>query len=282
VSNLNTSSSFYLDPTSDVAQSGIPTLASQPVATWFGNWNTDIKNDANALVTKAQSQGAMPVMVAYNIPERDCGSFSAGGANNPAGYESWIQQFAQGIGSAPATVILEPDALAQITCLSSKDQSTRLELLADAVRTLKANANTKVYIDAGHANWIDPTVMAGRLAAADINAADGFSLNVSNFDETSNETMYGTQVSTTLSNFIGQNKHFVIDTGRNGNGSDGTWCNPSGRAIGLAPTTNTGNSLIDAYLWIKTPGESDGTCNGGPTAGTWWPYYALSLIQNTH
>lgn len=38
--------------------------------------------------------------------------------------------------------------------------------------------------------------------------------------------------------------------------------------------------LIAAYLWIKRPGESDGTCKGGPKAGTWWPEYALGLARS--
>jgi endoglucanase len=44
-------------------------------------------------------------------------------------------------------------------------------------------------------------------------------------------------------------------------------------------TPSTGDPLADAFLWIKAPGESDGTCNGGPSAGTWWPDYALGLAQ---
>jgi cellulase/cellobiase CelA1 len=34
-----------------------------------------------------------------------------------------------------------------------------------------------------------------------------------------------------------------------------------------------------SYFWIKRPGESDGTCNGGPPAGQWWADYALGLAQ---
>jgi len=101
--------------------------------------------------------------------------------------------------------------------------------------------------------------------------------------------------------------HFVIDTSRNGQGpwdwaaagyaSAGAaqdWCNPPGRGLGIAPTTNTGNALVDAYLWVKVPGESDGSCNrsvsgsttdpewGGivdPAAGAWFPQQALQLAQ---
>ncbi|SCF71261.1 endoglucanase, partial [Streptomyces sp. MnatMP-M27] len=73
---------------------------------------------------------------------------------------------------------------------------------------------------------------------------------------------------------------------RNGNGpapgknDPQAWCNPKGRALGETPTVATGDKAIDAYLWIKRPGESDGTCKGGPTAGRWWPRYALDLARN--
>ncbi|MYR13850.1 endoglucanase, partial [Streptomyces sp. SID724] len=45
------------------------------------------------------------------------------------------------------------------------------------------------------------------------------------------------------------------------------------------PTTDTGDDRLDAYLWIKRPGDSDGTCRGGPPAGDWWPEYALGLAR---
>ena len=252
-------------------------LAAQPTAAWFGNWNSDIKNDVHSLVSAAQSSGTMPVLVAYDIPQRDCGGFSSGGTDNPGAYQSWIQSFVAGIGNAPAIVILEPDALAEIGCLSASDQQTRLQLLSSAVVALKSNPQTKVYIDAGHSNWVGASDMAKELSAANISQADGFSLNVSNFMPTGDEVAYGQAVSSLVAN-----KHFVIDTSRNGNGSNGQWCNPSGRAVGEKPTLSTGKSLVDAYHGLKTPGESDGSCNGGPSAGVWWPQYAFSLVQNSH
>lgn len=283
-------SQFYVDPYSSAARQAqiwrvsyptgaayMDTLAAQPTAAWFGDWNSNVASDVRARVSAATNAGATAVLVAYNIPQRDCGGFSAGGTNNPQGYTNWINAFASGIGSAKAVVVLEPDSLAQISCLSSADQNTRLQLLSQAVNTLKNNPNTTVYLDAGHAGWVDAQTMAGRLKAANVSRADGFALNVSNFDTTSSEVQYGQQVSAQVGS-----KHFVIDTSRNGNGSNGEWCNPWGRAIGIKPTTQTGNALVDAYLWIKTPGESDGYCNGGPSAGTWWPDYAVSLVQNAH
>lgn len=55
---------------------------------------------------------------------------------------------------------------------------------------------------------------------------------------------------------------FIIDTGRNGVGdmrqSCSNWCNVRGAGVGLIPTTDTASPMVDAYLWLKTPGESDG------------------------
>lgn len=277
------SGNFYVNPNSPAATQArawrqsrsedaqkMDTLANAPSAQWFGGWSGNVQSAVERVVSEARTQGQLPVLVAYNIPQRDCGGFSAGGTDD---YQSWIGAFSRGIGSSHALVILEPDALAGITCLSLDDQERRLALLAGAVAILKANPNTKVYVDAGHSQWIEPAAMASRLEKANIARADGFALNVSNFQPTPEEAAYGSALSERLGGV-----HFVIDTSRNGNGSNGEWCNPSGRRIGERPTTATGNPRIDAYLWIKTPGESDGSCNGGPSAGVWWSEYAARLV----
>jgi len=285
-SNPLAGDTFYVNPNSEAAgqaaawtysyPSGaalMRTLAAEPTATWFGNWNVDVESAVHTTVAAA-AHASVPVLVAYNIPERDCNGFSAGGTNSSASYQSWINAFAAGIGSDKAVVILEPDALAEIGCLSLSEQTERLSLLSYAVATLKKNPGTTVYIDAGHAGWTDPSTMASLLTKANVASADGFSLNVSSYGPTNEEESYGA----TISGEIG-NKHFVIDTSRNGGASDnGQWCNQPGSAIGVDPTTMTGNALVDAFLWVKIPGESDGYCNGGPAAGTWWPTGALQLL----
>lgn len=277
-------SSFYVDSNSSAASQAsqwrtsrpndaakMDILAAQPTAKWFGNWSGDIQSAVSQYVSAASSAGKVPVLVAYNLPQRDCGGYSAGGTND---YTNWIGGFARGIGSNKAVVILEPDSLSMLNCLSASDQKSRLSLLSGAVSVLKSNPNTAVYLDAGHGNWIDAAVMAGRLGRANVQKADGFALNVSNFMPVDEETSYGSQISAQLGG-----KHFLIDTSRDGNGSNGEWCNPWGRVVGKAPSMNTSSSLVDAYLWIKIPGESDGNCNGGPSAGAWWPDYALSLVK---
>jgi endoglucanase len=252
-------------------------IAANSQASWFGNWNSDVAAAVRTVVDASVSRGAVPVLVAYNIPQRDCGGLSGGNSSMVASsYRSWISNFASGIGSRRSVVILEPDALPQMNCLTSADQEVRYELLRYAVQTLTALGATSVYIDAGHSRWISASEMASRLTRADVGRAAGFSLNVSNFQTTSDNVSYGASVSSLVGG-----KHYVIDTGRNGLGptADNQWCNPSGRALGNRPTTSTGIARVDAYLWIKVPGESDGACNGAPSAGTWMPEYALGLAQ---
>lgn len=251
-------------------------IAAQPIAQWIGGWTGDVRSHVRNIVGRAASDGSVPVFVVYNIPHRDCGGYSASGAQATAnGYREWIKDVAAGINGGRAVFVLEPDAVAQITCLPAAGQEERYALLREAVSLLKG-AGGAVYIDAGNARWVSAEVMAGRLRNAGVGEADGFSLNVSNFISTSANVSFGEALSNKLSG-----KHFIIDTSRNGAGglASGEWCNPAGQALGHAPTTRTGHRLVDAFLWIKYPGESDGPCNGGPSAGQWWAEYALGLAQ---
>lgn len=248
-------------------------IASQPMAQWMGSWNGDIGRDVRDAVSRITGARALPVFVAYNIPNRDCGSYSAGGARSGDAYRQWIRSFANGLGGKRAVVILEPDALAGMNCLSAPLRAERLALISDAVSVLSARG-AAVYIDAGHARWIAADEMARRLRSAGVANAAGFSLNISNFLGNAVNIAYGEAVSRQIGG-----KHFIIDTSRNGANASraGVWCNPTGQTIGTAPTSNTGNRLVDAFLWVKVPGESDGTCGGGPRAGQWWADYALAL-----
>jgi endoglucanase len=258
-------------------------LASIPMANWFGDFSGDISSAVNNYVTAASNVGQVPVLVAYNIPERDCGGYSSGGAASASAYEGWITQFAQAIGQRNAIVVVEPDALAGMDCLSSSDQQARLQLVSYAVQALRSDTKAAIYLDAGHYNWQSVSTMASRLQAADVAAATGFSLNVSNFETNANSISYGDSLSAAIGG-----KHFVVDTSRNGNGTgDGSWCNPTGTAFGTTPTLQTGSNLLDAYLWIKAPGESDGQCGvteagtTAPAAGGWWPQYVLMMATNS-
>jgi endoglucanase len=263
--------------TNPTGAAALDKIATRSQADWFGDWNpaTTVTQTVAARASAIRLAGALPVFVVYDIPLRDCNGYSGGGAPSAAAYKTWISSFTTGLGNGRTIVILEPDALAQLDCLPSSERSNRLALLSYAVRTLSAHSHTYVYIDAGHSGWIDAATMTQRLRSADVADARGFSLNVSNYDATNVERTYGD----TIVNQLGSGKHFVVDTSRNGLGSSGEWCNAPGRALGPKPTYMTYDGKADAYLWIKRPGESDGTCNSGPPAGQFWTDYAIGLAQ---
>lgn len=250
-------------------------MAAQPQAIWLGEWARDIRAEVDRVVTQAQASGTVAVLVVYAIPHRDCGLYSAGGARSGDEYRRWIRGFAQGLRRRRAVVILEPDGLAAIDCMPLRLRDERMVLMREAVQVLTAGG-AAVYVDAGNANWRQPEEMARLLRNVGIERAQGFALNVSNFHGLQPNLAYGER----LSRLVG-GKHFIVDTSRNGRGAavEANWCNAPGQALGRAPTTSTGHPLADAYLWVKTPGQSDGTCNGGPRAGEWWPDYALELAR---
>ncbi|MFJ7078076.1 glycoside hydrolase family 6 protein [Streptomyces sp. NPDC098781] len=255
-------------------------IAQQPTGEWIGPENPE--QEARGYTEAADKAGRTALLVLYNIPHRDCGQYSQGGAADGNAYRDWIDGVAKGIEDRAATVILEPDALLHLVdgCTPDEFHEERYDLLKGAIGKLKSLKNTKVYVDAGNAGWGHPDQIFEPLKWAGIDQADGFSVNVSNFYTTKDSIAYGKQLSAKVGD-----KPFVIDTSRNGNGPytggnpDERWCNPPGRALGETPTTKTSDPLVDAYVWVKRPGESDGECKGGPKAGEWWVDYALSLAQ---
>ncbi|MFJ7244648.1 glycoside hydrolase family 6 protein [Kitasatospora sp. NPDC098652] len=285
-------SGFYADPDSSAQQwvNSHPgdgrtaairsSIANVPAAHWFGNWSGPIGTATGAYVGAAASAGKLPILVAYNIPNRDiCAGQSGGGAGSAADYDTWIAAFAGGIGNRPALVVLEPDALGHESCMTPAQISERNAMLRNAVAQFSAKApNTWVYLDAGNPGWLSAPTMARLLADAGVAGAHGFALNVSNFYPTGQNTAYGNDVSAALKSSYGYTKPYVVDTSRNGNGSDGTWCNPPGRRIGT-PTTRAGGGP-EMLLWVKSPGESDGNCGtgSGSTAGQFVPDVAYKLI----
>lgn len=394
---------FYVPPPNHGAKQQIAELTSQgdkasadlirnmiktPQAVWFTAGTPEsVLQDVRNTVKRAAAKKTVPVLVAYNIPFRDCAQFSAGGATTSEEYEAWIDAIAAGIGSHEAIVILEPDGLGIIPWYDpygSADGSAGLEwcqpaeadpdtaaaerfaMLNHAVGSLKAQPNTSVYLDGTHSAWLGTGDIAHRLVQAGVADADGFYLNASNYQFTTNGVQYGNWISACLAiasdpagfvecpnqywnggppgtkiadlrgpwdgvalspygewsddtdvedlNTSGINARyeganpttgFVVDTSRNGQGPwapdpsypDGQdWCNPPDRGLGLAPTTDTGADLVDAFLWIKIPGESDGECTRGlgqggetvdpewgivdPGAGAWFPEMALDLAEN--
>jgi endoglucanase len=355
-------SDLYVDPwstTLEAAQSldgqardDAQLLGSIASADWFTSGTpAEVQAAVDDVVGAAAAQGRMPVLVAYNLPLRDCAQYSAGGAADTAAYEAWIDTFAAGIGDRPATVILEPDGLGIIPHYVTLDgvaewcqpaevpadtaASDRFVQLNHAVDAFGALPAASVYLDGTGASWLNVGEISDRLIKGGVQHADGFFLNASNYQFTANSTAFGTWISQCIAyvtevnpgdfgscgnqywnggpatdwqgvamsqygqwsadaadpalntsgvdsryaSILGGTQpttHFVIDTSRNGLGpwqdpvgvypAHEDWCNPPDRGLGLRPDTTTEVPLVDAYLWIKVPGESDGKCYRG-TAG---------------
>jgi len=254
-------------------------IATQPQAEWLGEWSGAVKLFVRQKMNQYAEVNAMGLFIVYNIPDRDCGQHSKGGAKSADAYLEWIDKVATGAEDGKSVMILEPDALSLLEkCTVKAKHAERYKLLADAIRIFKARPNIHVYLDAGNARWLAPEQIAEHLNAAGLEYADGFSLNVSNYVATDETIAFGKKVSA-----LTNGAHFVIDTARNGNGAapGNEWCNPDGRALGIPPTIDTGEPLCDAFLWLKRPGESDGACNGGPRAGEWWPAAALGMAKRS-
>lgn len=283
------SSSLYVDPQSSAAvwarnnpsdgrSADIANrIASQPGAKWFGGWSGDIGSAVGSYVGAAAAASRIPVLVAYNIPARDCGQASAGGAGSVAAYQDWIRAFATALGNRQAIVVLEPDALPQLDCLDANGKTQRVQMFQYAVTQFKNLApRTSLYLDIGNSSWLAPAEAATRLANAGIANAHGFSLNVSNYRTDAESNAYGIAVSNALQQQKGYGKPFVVDTSRNGNGPNGTqWCDPAGRKLGVPSRINAAGSQPEMTLWIKSPGEADGCA---AAAGAFSPDLAYKLI----
>ncbi|HEX4703009.1 MAG TPA: glycoside hydrolase family 6 protein [Pseudonocardiaceae bacterium] len=361
-------------------------MVTTPQAVWLTS-GTPAQAQAKVRTTMAEAarQRAVPTLVAYDVPGRDCAQFSAGGALDEASYDAWIDGFAAGLGQRSAIVILEPDALGLLpsscglsTTVYPFTDDQRYAELNHAVTALAADRNVSLYLDGTHSAWQSVGTISQRLITAGVQRAKGVFVNVSNYQPTPELVDYGTWISdciaivtdtanplfgnpsacasqyfpATQSDFstwglttqwyaqhLGTSMpttHFVIDTSRNGNGPNamtrfatapfnqpasvistlagGSWCNPPGAGLGLRPTTRTGTPLLDADLWVKTPGQSDGQCDaaGGvrawdyslytlpswptdpaaqrlfdplwgtndPAAGAWFPQQAMQLAQD--
>ncbi|WNE97434.1 glycoside hydrolase family 6 protein [Streptomyces luomodiensis] len=253
-------------------------IAAEPQGAWLTETNESlIEERARYLVRTAAAQRRIPVLVTYTIPQRDCQQLSSGGAGDTAAYRRWSEALTRGIGDGRAIVILEPDALAHMSCLKPRQRAERFAALSYAARALQRGApRARVYYDAGNSGWQPARTMAARLRHAGIERyGDGIAVNVSNFNATADEVRYGLSV---VREVRRPRLGVVVDTSRNGAGPTRShrFCDPPGRKLGKPPTAATGIPGVDAFLWIKEPGQADGCAAG---AGTFVPGYAYRLTR---
>ncbi|MGW3344684.1 glycoside hydrolase family 6 protein [Nonomuraea rubra] len=281
----------------------------------------EVRSKVDATVTAAEQAGGVPVFLVSYLPGNECQQASASAM--PA-YGEWLAGIARQIGTSRAVVILEPGSLVRVpgteqcpTQQGSPEQ--RYQDLRQAVQTLKANPGTAVYLDGSQDFWPGTEIMAERLIGAGIDKADGFFVNTGGYQSTDKSVEYGKALSACIGVRLRSGgttcprdadvdpatmPHFVVDTSRNGQGSwtpdkhyedPQTWCNPPGRGVGDRPTTETGEELVDAYLWIARAGTSSGRCRRGtdgdrdpergvvsPPSGEWWADLALERAKNAN
>ncbi|PWW72536.1 Glycoside Hydrolase Family 6 protein [Tuber magnatum] len=230
-------------------------------------------------------------------------------------------------------IVLEPDSLANL--VTNMDVSkcagaatAYKEGVAYAISKLQF-PNVHLYIDAGHCGWLgwDGNLLpSAKLFAEVLELAAGNSTtkckvrgpatNVSNynayianprenFTKGSNswdESHYVNSLAPHLES-VGFPAKFIVDQGRAGKlgirREWGQWCNVKNAGFGIRPSTNTGSALVDAFVWVKPGGESDGTSDPkaarfdkmcvspladtpAPEAGAWFNDYVKRLVVNAN
>lgn len=303
---------FYQDPNFAKNAGDSGKYGSQPTALWLASDGDLGKLDA--IKSAKADKATIMTYVVYDLPVRDCSaSASAGGASDIGAYKAVIDKIA---GAAKGNTnknlrlsfILEPDAMANAASKYSEGKcSTAVpvynEGLAYAISSLSTIPNSWVYVDAGHPDWIKGDLMqklASNVADVLKNAKNtnpkstisGFASGVSNYIPL--DPQYFVTFGDVLKG-AGLPGKFIYDTSRSGQATPkGVWCNPKGAGLGPAPKASPITN-VDAYMWIKTPGdlqwifcfnnnigESDGSAAsdpkcagpdstpGAPDAGKWY------------
>jgi cellulose 1,4-beta-cellobiosidase len=230
-------------------------------------------------------------------------------------------------------LVIEPDSLPNLVTnikeQACKDSATGYrEGVAYALKSLNL-PNIAMYIDAGHGGWLgwNDNLKPGaqELATVYKNAGSpkqvrGFSTNVAGWNQwdlspgefskatdaqwnkCQNEKTYVETFGPLLKS-AGMPSQAIVDTGRNGKSGLrkewGDWCNVAGAGFGKRPTSSTGSTQADAFVWVKPGGESDGTSDTSatrydsfcgkddaykpsPEAGQWNQAYFEALLKNAN
>ncbi|KAH7122489.1 cellobiohydrolase-like protein II precursor [Dendryphion nanum] len=228
-------------------------------------------------------------------------------------------------------LVIEPDSLPNLVTnidkQACKDSASGYrEGVAYALKSLNL-PNIIMYIDAGHGGWLgwNDNLKPGAKELAQVykNAGSpkqvrGVATNVAGWNaydlspgefskatdaqwnKAQNEKEFIRLFSPELKS-AGMPSQAIIDTGRNGvqglRKEWGNWCNINGAGFGTRPTGTTGNTLVDAFVWVKPGGESDGTSDTSatrydsfcgkeesfkpsPEAGAWHQEYFEMLVKN--
>ncbi|MGH3995443.1 MAG: glycoside hydrolase family 6 protein, partial [Pseudonocardiaceae bacterium] len=253
-------------------------IALQPQFRWFGRWSENARGGTASAIraylerVQREQPGAVAQVVSMRHQGKGCSKrYGGGGAAEDERTRRWYRDFASGIGDSRVVIGFEPDSLGTMTCLARSRRRARLDLLRYGVDVLSELPNATIYLEAGASDWEPAARTASQLRHIGISKVRGFMLNVTHYDWTASNIKHGLEISRLVGG-----KPFIISTSFNGRGpvhyrrwinrrmeiwrNVNVWCHPLRRGLGIAPTSQTHNPKVDAYLYIGRPGFSGGSC----------------------
>lgn len=311
----------------------VRSLSSVPVALWVNSIDA-AKNSVPRWLDEAR--GKLAVLVLYDLPNRDCAAQASAGELGPGDEGRYRTEVVDPLAAQlrahseqRVAIVIEPDSLANLVTNAKVEKCAASDAIyrgsiAYAISTLSL-PNVSLYLDAGHSGWLGWDAHRAKVAAVFKDVLDraggpqkirGFATNVSGYGvlrgddgrrlEPSNpcpdELTYVDKLSGDLAKVGITGKGFLIDTSRNGRAGirakSGNWCNVKGAGLGERPKASPAPN-VDAYYWIKVPGESDGTSDRNapdfdatcasedatpeaPGAGQFFPAYFLGLVDRAN
>eukprot|EP00644_Phytophthora_capsici_P000381 jgi/Phyca11/540248/estExt2_Genewise1Plus.C_PHYCAscaffold_40681 len=262
----------------------LETMEQYSIAAWYTDRLSDSDRSTmlSSLTSECSEDTRMTIAV-YGIPDKDCnaGLSSSGTVQSTSDYQSFLSELTTAVGDRKVLYIVEPDAVGLLANGGCGESAGYLDNLKIAVAALSANSNAELYVDVGYWLLADSTNAAAVATIINELSASGtlkgVTINTSNYRSNDECSTYCNNFQTAMGS---TSMTCIIDTSRNYNGSPSSdWCNVKTAGIGKPPTSETGISNIDYFMWIKPPGESDGVCTDtsnsdesltGVTAGTFY------------
>ena len=249
-------------------------IAREPRSLWFGKFTRpNFHFKVRRRIDAAKAVGEAPVFTLLRAEANKCTpGYQGGGPREDRATRKWYDAMARAIGNDRVIIAFEPDSLGTIDCQVPSRRDDRYKLLRYGVDALSKLPNSTIYLEAGASDWESASLTAKKLKRIGVAKVRGFMLNATHYDWTAANIKHGREISRKIGG-----KHFIINTAENGRGpvhyrrwidrsrhiwrTINVWCNPGLRGLGPAPTTDTANSRVDAYLWINRPGFAQ-SCSG--------------------
>ena len=240
----------------------------------------------NFIATGSAPTGSIPLISMFFLYQAGYCESTREILEHRATFQRQVNELAEGIARRPAILFLEEDAIGSSECMQKTGALRYWEQdIGYEIGKIAALPHTVAYIEAGSEDEANIPYTAAALKAVGADRIQGFYTNDTHFNWTSKEIHWADQVSALTGGL-----HFVINTGANGRGpllnpnptKQGVedLCNPPGRGLGPQQTTDTTYARVDGFLWTGDPAGSAGSCNGGPSPGTFWPARAIMLGDN--